>query len=87
MTRRYAPHRRAYYPRIWPLAIVIGLAVGVTIYVIQVHTVLGTLACAFGAAVVGAVGSHLQWTVWRKRHPEITPAERMHDIRDAAPWN
>jgi hypothetical protein len=71
----------------WPWALPTALAVGVTVWLIQVHSILGALACALGGAVVGFTCGQFQWWLWRKRHPELTPAERMNDIRDAAPWN
>lgn len=87
MVRRYAPHRRAYYPNPWPLLLPVSLAVGAVVWSLQLHTLLGVLAVALGGGLVGAAGAQVQWTLWRRRHPVISPHEYLQDLQDQARWN
>jgi hypothetical protein len=89
--RRYAPHRRAYWPSPWPTALPAGLLAGVLAWLVQARSVLGALGIALAAAVLGAVVMQVRIAIWRRRHPVISAQEYAHDLiesqRRAAPWN
>jgi uncharacterized protein (DUF58 family) len=82
---RYAPHRRAHYPRLWPV-LVPSAPVAAALSV-----VLGAWPGVVASAALGAVVMHTRWVIWRRRHPVISPEEYAHDLiaaqRRAAPWN
>lgn len=84
MTRRYAPHRRAYYPRVWPVAVPTALSAAGLGFVAGPTGAIWTaiVAGAFGAVVVSG-----RWAVWRRRHPVISAQEYVDDMRRAAPLN
>lgn len=81
--RIYAAHRRAWTPRLWPII----LADVITIVTITTWLTLTVLeAVALGLAV-GLLTGHARWTIWRRRHPVITPAQYITDLRRNAHWN
>jgi hypothetical protein len=81
--RMYAPHRRAWTPRIWPVALAAGVVDAAAIVTLHAGVLL---AIAIGAGT-GLGFPHVRWTVWRHRHPIITPAQYITDLRRQAPWN
>lgn len=83
MGQTYFTHRRAYWPRMWRW----GIAAGAVVATIVVVFTPPVWACVLiGAAAGGGTGWLRLWA-WRRRHPVITIAEHMDDMRDAAPWN
>ena len=81
--RFYAAHRRAYTPRLWPVLLGTGLLAFV-ICALTTPTVLEAIAIGAGAALVVGVG---RWEIWKRRHPIITPAQYITDLRRNAHWN
>jgi hypothetical protein len=85
--REWAPHRRAYYPRLWPI-------IAVATPPIALASVLLTWSKWFGfgvALIVGGLATRVRWMVWRHRHPIVSPEERaqdrMNEMRQNARWN
>ena len=85
------PHRRARFPSIWPIALPVGLVTGASTWLMHADTILGALAAALGAGLVGVGAMQVRVALWRRRHPVISPEEYAHDWlaaqRRAAPWN
>jgi hypothetical protein len=82
--RRYMAHRRAYFPRFWPWAIVAGaIAVGAAQLVPHHDWWLLIPICL----AVGAGTMSIRLAIWRRRHPVITPGQYIEDLRRAARWN
>jgi hypothetical protein len=81
--RFYAAHRRAYTPRLWPMLLGTTLLVA-AIAVATNPTVLEAIAIGAGVALVVGVG---RWELWKRRHPVITPAQYITDLRRNAHWN
>jgi hypothetical protein len=82
--RRYMSHRRAYFPRIWPLAVA-SLALSIVF-----ATVFAPVPLWLGVPVGFLIGSGItqgRLIIWRRRHPVITPAQFLEDVRSAAPYN
>jgi uncharacterized membrane protein (DUF485 family) len=82
--RRYWPHRRAYAPRFWPMALA-SCAINVAfVNVVAFRPVwlLVPACCAIGFVVPWA-----RLAFWRWRHPIITHGQYINDKRRAAPWN
>jgi hypothetical protein len=76
-------HRRAYYPRLWPM-IVGGLMLVVPFAaLVRPAWWVGALV----GAVVGAATVLTRLWVWRRRHPEISTEEYLSDLYRSAPWN
>ena len=83
MTRTYFEHRRAYYPRLWPIMAVASLITLPLLYLIGAGTP-ADIAVGAGVAVIVA---HGRLWLWRRRHPVISPGEYLQDLRDRARWN
>jgi peptidoglycan/LPS O-acetylase OafA/YrhL len=81
--RIYAAHRRAYTPRIWPIA----LATCVTIAALDLLLAPGTLAAAAIGAGVGLGIGVTRWELWKHRHPVITLDQYITDLQRKARWN
>jgi predicted signal transduction protein with EAL and GGDEF domain len=80
MTRTWAPHRRAYYPRLWTSAVIVAPLAGVLAYLTTPPLwVLITVP-----ALLGVAASQLQWWLWRRRHP-VVDLEVL--ARETARWN
>lgn len=75
-------HRRAYYPRLWPLMLSGAVMVSTVGFVIDDTWV--TIAAGFVAGAV--LGAGRLW-LWRRRHPIIQPEEYLADLRAKARWN
>jgi hypothetical protein len=82
-SRFYASHRRAWTPRLWPILIADAIAIIAIGTWVQL-TVLE--AIGLGLAVAGVSGP-ARWAIWRRRHPVITPAQYITDLRRNAHWN
>ena len=81
--RFYAAHRRAWTPRVWPMALGTGLLV-LAICMLTTPTVLEAIAIGVAAGLgVGVT----RWELWKRRHPIITPAQYITDLRRNARWN
>lgn len=81
--RFYAAHRRAYTPRLWPML----LATGVTVAALDLLLAPGVLA-AIGLGLGAGLGLGIaRWEIWKRRHPVITPAQYITDLRRNAHWN
>lgn len=85
--RRYAEHRRAYTPRLWPLALLVGgSAAGLGLWLAP--GLFGEIAIAIG---LGTVVPWARWRVWRWRHPvipfDVYVTELIRERRRAARWN
>jgi hypothetical protein len=81
--KRYCRYRRAYYPRWWVMSIVTAPAAAAVCYLVRTTSWATVVICI----LMGAVGSQVRWTIWRRRHPPISVAEYIDDMRKAAPWN
>jgi len=84
MSRKYMSHRKAYAPRLWPMAVASAAVIGVATWLVPITNPwvgigLGVLA--------GFVFGHLRWVIWRKRHPVISTDEYINEMRRNAPWN
>lgn len=80
-------HRRAYYPRLWPLLLT-SAAIGAV--ALELAWRFGWRGFAPGLVVgvvvsAGVVKTRL-W-LWRRKHPIITPQEQVDDLRAKAIWN
>ena len=82
--RTYAPHRRAYVPRLWPMLLV---SVPVAATLPNVFGVWGFLIAMVWAFLL----PQARLWVWRRRHPVISAEEYARDWldrqREAARWN
>jgi hypothetical protein len=81
--RFYAAHRRAYTPRLWPVALGTGL-LALAICLLTTPTALEAIGIGAGSALVVGVP---RWEIWKRRHPVITPAQYITDLRRNAHWN
>jgi uncharacterized membrane protein YccC len=78
------PHRRAYFPRPWPLiATAAMVAFGLSLLL---HDLPLWLQIPIGG-LVGCAISYGRIAVWRRRHPEITVEDAIADRRRSARWN
>lgn len=81
--RFYAAHRRAWTPRLWPMALGTGLLV-LAICLVATPTVLEAIGIGAGAGLgIGVT----RWELWKRRHPVITPAQYITDLQRKARWN
>ncbi|WP_028058316.1 hypothetical protein [Candidatus Solirubrobacter pratensis] len=83
MRRRYFAHRRAYFPRLWPWA-VLTVALDTVLSRLLSPGLLLTLGVNL---VMGAGVIYLRVAVWRWRNPAISSEEYLDDMRKAATWN
>lgn len=83
IARKYMPHRRAYYPRLWPMLVPTAAVAGVLAWL---FTPPWWTAIVIGL-VLGSVVPQVRLVVWRRRHPVISPQDYLNDHRRAAPWN
>lgn len=81
MRRRYWRTRRAWGPRWW-IASAISLLISFAALIVLPVWASLPLSFASGLAV-----SHVQWWLWKRRHPLLPPHELVADLRRAAPWN
>ena len=85
--RMYASHRRAWTPRMWPIALVDALVVVAANAVVSL-SIIGAVVLGVG---VGAASGHARWALWRRRHPIISVDEYITDLlneqRRHARWN
>jgi hypothetical protein len=81
--RFYAAHRRAWTPRLWPLA-VLCVVIVVTVGQLVALTLLEAIALGAGTGLlIGAA----RWELWRWRHPQISPGEYITDLQRNAHLN
>lgn len=84
MVRRfYMRSRRAWTPRLWPVAVVSGASVlALTLWLAP--TGIEAFGIGVGVAFLVGVG---RWEIWKLRHPAMTPAEYIDLRRRNARWN
>jgi hypothetical protein len=63
--RPYSPCRAAFYPRLWPLALAVGVIAATLAYLL----VPPWWQSALGAAALGYGLVSARWMIWRWRHP------------------
>ena len=81
--RYYMAHRRAYYPRVLPIAVPAAILCFAICVVVQATVWQSTL---IGLGIgVGSFQTRL--TIWRRRHPVISTDEYLQDLRNNATWN
>lgn len=81
--RMYAAHRRAWTPRLWPMLLAAGAATA-ALDLLLAPGVLAAIGLGLG---LGVGGGWARWTIWRHRHPIITPAQYITDLQRKARWN
>lgn len=85
MTRRryYMTHRRAYFPRVWPMLVTVVAIVAPLFSFIGPSPLI---SAGVSAAIATAIVQGRLW-VWRRRHPVISVREMIADQQQAARWN
>ena len=76
-------HRRAYWPRWWPVALPTGVAVAALCLALNPTP---PLSFAIGG-VAGWLAMHVRLRIWKHRHPVISVQELTDDRRRVAMWN
>lgn len=81
--RFYMRSRRAWTPRLWPIA----LGSGAFVLALALWLAPTAIEAAGIGVAVGVVVGVGRWEVWKWRHPAMTPAEFIDLRRRNARWN
>jgi hypothetical protein len=83
MTGRYMPHRRAYWPRWWPVALPAAVVTCVMVMLLNPPILLTVIA----SGAWGWLAMQGRLWIWKRRHPMVSVQELLEERRQAARWN